>query len=381
MILFTSGTEGTPKGVVLSHRNVLANVAQAEARIDFGRDDLLFMALPAFHSFGFMGGIVLPLISGVPTFLYPSPLHYRTVPELVYSICATYMFGTDTFLAGYARMANAYDFRSLRYIVAGAEPIKESTRRIYLEKFGMRILEGYGVTETSPVLAFNTPMFNKFGTVGKLFPGMQARLEKVAGVDDGAGRLFVKGPNVMLGYLRADNPGVLEPPHEGWYDTGDIVAIDEQGYIAIKGRAKRFAKVGGEMISLAAVEMLAAELWPNYNSAVIAIPDDRKGERLILVTDKHSATRAEFQAYARSKHAAELMKPSEVIIARQAAAVGLRQARSRDAAEIRRRSGGGQGRGGGVVRTAALGPRAILFSVQLPRSASPASRRTCDRCA
>ncbi len=314
VILFTSGTEGTPKGVVLSHRNILANVAQAEARIDFGRDDRLFMALPAFHSFGFMGGIVLPLVSGVPTFLYPSPLHYRTVPELVYSICATYMFGTDTFLAGYARMANAYDFRSLRYIIAGAEPIKESTRRIYLEKFGMRILEGYGVTETSPVVAFNTPMFNKYGTVGKLFPGMQARLEKVEGVDDGAGRLFVKGPNVMLGYLRADKPGVLEPPHDGWYDTGDIVAIDEQGYIAIKGRAKRFAKVGGEMISLAAVEMLAAELWPNYNSAVIAIPDDRKGERLILVTDKHSATRAEFQAYARSKHAAELMNPSEVII-------------------------------------------------------------------
>jgi acyl-[acyl-carrier-protein]-phospholipid O-acyltransferase / long-chain-fatty-acid--[acyl-carrier-protein] ligase len=314
VVLFTSGTEGAPKGVVLSHRNVLSNVAQAEARIDFGRDDRLFMALPAFHSFGFMGGIVLPLISGVPTFFYPSPLHYRTVPELVYGICATYMFGTDTFLAGYARMANAYDFRSLRYIIAGAEPIKETTRRIYLEKFGMRILEGYGVTETSPVLALNTPMFNKFGTVGRLLPGMQARLEKVEGVDEGAGRLFVKGPNVMLGYLRADKPGVLEPPPEGWYDTGDIVALDEQGYISIKGRAKRFAKVGGEMISLAAVEMLAAELWPHYNSAVVAVPDARKGERLILVTDKHSATRADFQAYARSKHAAELMFPSEIIV-------------------------------------------------------------------
>jgi acyl-[acyl-carrier-protein]-phospholipid O-acyltransferase / long-chain-fatty-acid--[acyl-carrier-protein] ligase len=313
VVLFTSGTEGVPKGVVLSHRNVLANVAQAAARIDFGRDDRLFMALPAFHSFGFMGGIVLPLISGVPTYFYPSPLHYRTIPELVYGICATYMFGTDTFLAGYARMANPYDFRSLRYIIAGAEPIKETNRRTYLEKFGLRILEGYGVTETSPVLALNTPMFNKFGTVGRLFPGMQARLEKVEGVDEG-GRLFVKGPNVMLGYLRADKPGVLEPPPDGWYDTGDIVAIDEQGYIAIKGRAKRFAKIGGEMISLAAVEMLAAELWPNYNSAVVAVPDARKGERLILVTDKQSATRADFQAYARSKHAAELMFPSEIVV-------------------------------------------------------------------
>ena len=313
VILFTSGTEGVPKGVVLSYRNILSNVAQAEARIDFGREDRLFMALPAFHSFGFMGGIVLPLISGVPTYLYPSPLHYRTVPELIYGICATYMFGTDTFLSGYARMANPYDFRSLRYIVAGAEPIKEATRRIYLEKFGLRILEGYGVTETSPVLALNTPMFNKFGTVGRLLPGMEARLEKVEGVDEG-GRLFVKGPNVMLGYLRVDKPGVLEPPPEGWYDTGDIVTIDEQGYIAIKGRAKRFAKIGGEMISLAAVETLAAELWPNNISAVAALPDARKGERLVLVTDKTGATRADFQAFARSKHAAELMFPSEVIV-------------------------------------------------------------------
>jgi acyl-[acyl-carrier-protein]-phospholipid O-acyltransferase/long-chain-fatty-acid--[acyl-carrier-protein] ligase len=298
---------------VLSHRNVLANVAQAAARIDFGREDKLFMALPAFHSFGFMGGIVLPLISGVPTYFYPSPLHYRTIPELVYGICATYMFGTDTFLAGYARMANPYDFRSLRCLIAGGEPVKESTRKIWNEKFGLRVLEGYGVTETSPVLAFNTPMFNKYGTVGRLFPGIEVRLEKVEGVDEG-GRMFVKGPNVMLGYLRADKPGVLEPPADGWYDTGDIVAIDDQGFIAIKGRAKRFAKIGGEMISLAAVEMLAAELWPNYVTAVVAIPDERKGERLVMVTDKKGVTRSDFHAYARSKHASELMLPSEIII-------------------------------------------------------------------
>jgi len=312
-ILFTSGTEGVPKGVVLSHRNVLANVAQAEARIDFGREDRLFMALPAFHSFGFMGGIVLPLISGVPTYFYPSPLHYRTVPELVYGICATYLFGTDTFLAGYARMANPYDFRSLRCVIAGGEPVKDSTRQIWMEKFGLRILEGYGVTETSPVLSFNTPMFNKYGTVGRLFPGIEVRLEKVEGVEDG-GRMFVKGPNVMLGYLRADRPGEIERPHEGWHDTGDIVAIDAQGFIAIKGRAKRFAKVGGEMISLAAVEMLASELWPNYVTAVVAIPDDRKGERLVMITDKKGVTRSDFHAYARSKHASELMLPSEIII-------------------------------------------------------------------
>jgi acyl-[acyl-carrier-protein]-phospholipid O-acyltransferase / long-chain-fatty-acid--[acyl-carrier-protein] ligase len=313
VILFTSGSEGQPKGVVLSHRNMLANVAQAAARIDFGREDKLFNVLPVFHSFGLTGGTVLPLVSGVPTYLYPSPLHYRTVPELVYGVSATVLFGTDTFLNGYARVANPYDFRSLRYVVGGAEPVKDSTRQIYLEKFGLRILEGYGVTETAPVLALNTPMFNKFGTVGRILPGMEARLEKVEGIDEG-GRLYVRGPNVMLGYLRADNPGVLEPPPEGWHDTGDIVTIDADGFIAIKGRAKRFAKVGGEMVSLAAVEMLAAELWPNAITAVTAIPDARKGERLVMVTDKHGATRGEFVTYARDKHGSELMFPAEVIV-------------------------------------------------------------------
>jgi acyl-[acyl-carrier-protein]-phospholipid O-acyltransferase/long-chain-fatty-acid--[acyl-carrier-protein] ligase len=256
---------------------------------------------------------VLPLVSGVSTYLYPSPLHYRTVPELVYGTCATVLFGTDTFLNGYARAANPYDFRSLRYVLAGAEPVKEATRQIYLEKFGLRILEGYGVTETAPVMALNTPMFNKFGTVGRLLPGMTAKLEKVEGVEEG-GRLYVKGPNVMLGYLRADRPGVLEPPPEGWHDTGDIVAIDEQGFVTIKGRAKRFAKVGGEMVSLAAVEMLAGDLWPNAITAVAALPDPRKGERLVMVTDRHGATRSEFIAFARSRHASELMFPSEVVV-------------------------------------------------------------------
>jgi acyl-[acyl-carrier-protein]-phospholipid O-acyltransferase/long-chain-fatty-acid--[acyl-carrier-protein] ligase len=312
-ILFTSGSEGVPKGVVLSHRNMLANVAQAAARIDFGREDKLFNVLPIFHSFGLTAGTVLPLISGVPLYLYPSPLHYRTVPELVYGVCATALFGTDTFLNGYARVANPYDFRSLRYVLAGAEPVKEATRQIYLEKFGLRILEGYGVTECSPVMALNTPMFNKFGSVGRLLPGMTAKLEKVEGVDEG-GRLYVKGPNVMLGYVRADKPGVLEPPPEGWHDTGDIVTIDEQGFVTIKGRAKRFAKVGGEMVSLAAVEMLAADLWPDNQTAVASVPDARKGERLIMVTDKHGATRSEFMTYARSRHASELMLPAEVIV-------------------------------------------------------------------
>ena len=250
---------------------------------------------------------------GVKTFQYPSPLHYRIVPELIYGTNATIMFGTDTFLAGYARAANPYDFRSLRYILAGAEPVRDSTRRVYMEKFGLRILEGYGLTETAPAIALNTPMYNRFGTVGRILPGMEARLEPVPGVED-AGRLYVKGPNVMSGYLRAENPGVVEAPEHGWHDTGDIVAIDADGFIAIKGRAKRFAKIGGEMVSLAAVEVIAGELWPDVVSAVTVAHDARKGERLVLVTQRPDATRAAFQAFARSRGATEMMSPSEIVV-------------------------------------------------------------------
>ena len=312
-ILFTSGSEGAPKGVVLSHANMLANAAQAAARIDFGRRDKVFNVLPVFHSFGLTAGLILPLVSGVPVYLYPSPLHYRMVPELVYGSNATILFGTDTFLTGYARAAHPYDLRSLRYIVAGAEPVKDTTRRTYAEKFGLRILEGYGVTETAPVLALNTPMFNRFGTVGRIMPGMEARLEPMPGVEEG-GRLHVRGPNIMLGYLKSEKPGVLEPPPEGWHDTGDIVVIDRDGFVTIKGRAKRFAKIAGEMVSLAAVEALAAECWPGVLSGVASLPDARKGERLVLVTQQKDATRAAFQAFAKARGAADLMIPAEVMV-------------------------------------------------------------------
>jgi acyl-[acyl-carrier-protein]-phospholipid O-acyltransferase/long-chain-fatty-acid--[acyl-carrier-protein] ligase len=313
VILFTSGSEGVPKGVALSHRNILANTAQCLARLAANGEDLVFNVLPVFHSFGLTGGLMMPLLGGVPVYLYPSPLHYRIVPELLYDTCATILFGTDTFLRGYARTAHPYDLRTVRLIVAGGEAVKDSTRQTYMDRFGVRILEGYGVTETAPVLAMNTPIANKAGTVGRLSPLMRARLEPVAGIPDG-GRLFVQGPNVMLGYYRAENPGVLEPPEDGWHDTGDIVAIDAQGFITIKGRAKRFAKIGGEMVSLAAVEALAADACPGAALVVVSLPDARKGERLVLITTDPALKRDVLVRHARARGAAELMVPAEILL-------------------------------------------------------------------
>ena len=311
VILFTSGSEGLPKGVVLTHRNLLANCAQLSARIDFNSSDVVLNALPVFHSFGLTGGTLLPILGGVKTLLYPSPLHYRIVPALAYDSNATILFGTDTFLAGYARMAHSYDFYSLRFIFAGAERVRDETRRTYADKFGLRILEGYGATEAGPVIAVNTPMFFQAGTVGQLLPGVEARLDEVPGITEG-GRLSIRGPNIMAGYLKADLPGVLQPPEGGWHDTGDIVTIDDKGFVAIRGRAKRFAKIGGEMVSLPAVEGYAAAVWPDAMHAVVTRPDPRKGEQLVLLTTAPDANAAALQAWGRANGVAELMIPRDI---------------------------------------------------------------------
>ena len=320
-VLFTSGSEGSPKGVVLSHANLEANRHQLSACIDFNPSDRVFNALPIFHSFGLTGGTLLPILSGVRTFMYPSPLHYRIVPEMVYDTNATIMFGTDTFLTGYARSAHPYDFYSLRYVFAGAEKVKDETRRVWAERFGVRIFEGYGATETAPALATNTPMHYRAGTVGRLLPGIEPRLIPVPGIDEG-GRLEVKGPNVMLGYFKIDNPGVLQPPEGGWYDTGDIISIDADGFITIQGRAKRFAKIAGEMVSLTAVEGYAATAWPENAHAVVAIPDERKGEQLILVTDRQDATREALLAQIRASGGPELACPRDIVVVAEVPMLG-----------------------------------------------------------
>ncbi len=312
VVLFTSGSEGKPKGVVLSHINLMTNIVQLSSRVDFNRQDIVFNCLPMFHSFGLTGGTLLPVLSGVKTFLYPSPLHYRIVPEMVYHANATIMFGTDTFLRGYAKMANPYDFFRMRYIFAGAEKVKDETRQTYMQKFGVQVLEGYGATETAPVIAVNSAMHIKAGTVGRFLPGIEYRLESVPGVEE-AGRLYVRGANVMLGYYLAEAPGVLKPPEEGWHDTGDIVRVDDEGYVRIVGRAKRFAKIAGEMVSLAQSESLAEALWPQGSHAVVAIPDDRKGEQLVLVTTSPEAAREALSAHASQSGVSALAVPARIM--------------------------------------------------------------------
>lgn len=312
VILFTSGSEGTPKGVVLSHKNIQANRYQLSACVDFGASDKVFNALPIFHSFGLTGGMLLPLLSGVKVFFYPSPLHYRIVPELSYDTNATILFGTDTFLSGYAKYANSYDFYSVRYVFAGAEKLRDETRTIWSQKFGVRILEGYGATETSPVIATNTPMQNKVGTVGRFLPGIRYQLHPVPGIEEG-GVLSLSGPNVMKGYLLANQPGVLIPPENGWYDTGDVVAIDEVGFITIKGRVKRFAKIAGEMVSLAMIEQQIYLLWPAFQHTVLSVPDMKKGEQLVLITTYPNAARDEVVSHAKIHRMADIAIPKRII--------------------------------------------------------------------
>jgi acyl-[acyl-carrier-protein]-phospholipid O-acyltransferase/long-chain-fatty-acid--[acyl-carrier-protein] ligase len=312
VVLFTSGSEGNPKGVALSHRNILANCAQLSSVIDFHGGDIVFNAMPMFHSFGLTGGTILPLVSGVRTFHYPSPLHYRIIPSLIYDADATICFGTDTFLNGWARYAHPYDFYAMRYIFAGAEKVREETKRLFAERFGVRILEGYGATETAPVIALNTAMHCRPNTVGRLLPGIEHRLEPVPGIAAG-GRLHVRGPNVMLGYYYSNEPGVLQPLLDNWYDTGDIVSIADAGFVSIQGRAKRFAKIGGEMVSLAAAEALVFSLWPDDQHAVVFVPDPRKGERLILATTRPAADMNALLVHARGRGVPEIMVPRALL--------------------------------------------------------------------
>jgi acyl-[acyl-carrier-protein]-phospholipid O-acyltransferase / long-chain-fatty-acid--[acyl-carrier-protein] ligase len=332
VIVFTSGSEGVPKGVELTHGNLLANIRQMLAVTDFTDRDRLFNCLPLFHSFGLTVGTFLPLLRGLYVFLYPSPLHYRMVPSLLYERDCTVFISTNTFLNGYARKAHPYDFRSLRYLFSAAEKLQEATALAWSQKYGVRILEGYGATECAPCVSLNTPLEPRYGSVGRLMPGMECKLEPVDGVAEG-GRLFVRGPNLMKGYLNADaNAKFLA--HGGWYDTGDIVNVDADGYLHIRGRLKRFAKVSGEMVSLTAVEDALAGAFPQYGLrcqvAVVTLPDEDKGEALIAVTNEPKLTLVEIRAAIKAKGLTNLSVPREIKVVQEIPKLGTGKVNHRE---------------------------------------------------
>lgn len=319
-ILFTSGSEGAPKAVVLSHANIISNIKQMSAIETINITDTVFNVLPMFHSFGLTVGTLFPLLEGAKLFLYPSPLHYRVVAELVYETGATIMFGTDTFFRGYGRIAHPFDFHSLRFMFGGAEAVKADTREMWMERLGVRVLEAYGATECSPVVTANNNIFNRFGSIGKLLPAIQYKIEKVDGIEKG-GELCIKGPNIMLGYILPDNPGKLVPLKDGWYHTGDVVEIDEIGFVFIKDRIKRFAKIGGEMVSLNAVDNMVRKAYDgmfdkdggNFSYGVVAIPHESKGEQIVLVTNNKACTQDGIHAYIKSNAMSELYLPRIIL--------------------------------------------------------------------
>jgi acyl-[acyl-carrier-protein]-phospholipid O-acyltransferase/long-chain-fatty-acid--[acyl-carrier-protein] ligase len=311
VILFTSGSFGAPRGVVLSQANLIANVEQIAAHIPLDPAWVMFNPLPTFHCFGLTGGVLLPLLTGMKAFEYPSPLHTKQIPPLVKDAKASLLLATDTFLNQYARSAEPDELAGLKFIVCGAEKVREETHNLIRDRFGdVPVLEGYGATEAAPVIAVNKPTDNRRGTVGGLLPGIETRLEPVEGIP-GGGRLYVRGANVMAGYLAPD--GSLERPPGGWHDTGDVVDITDDGWIKILGRVKRFAKVGGEMVSLTAAEDIATAVWPDSRHAVIAMPDPKKGERLVLVTDRRDAEAGPLVSHAQTIGAPELAVPRKII--------------------------------------------------------------------
>ncbi|MBI3849029.1 MAG: AMP-binding protein [Verrucomicrobia bacterium] len=336
VVMFTSGSEGEPKGVELSHRNLLANIRQMLAVADMQDTDRMFNALPLFHSFGLTVATLLPLVRGMYVFIYPSPLHYRVVPTAFYDTNCTIFLSTNTFLNGYARKAHPYDFRSARYVFAGAEQLQEATATTWAQRFGVRILEGYGATECSPGISVNTPLAPKYGSVGRLMPGMEFKLEPVEGVEEG-GRLFVRGPNIMRGYLNAEANAQFKALG-GWYDTGDIVSVDADGYLHIRGRLKRFAKVSGEMVSLAAVEDALAGAFPQFGLrgqvAIVARPDEHKGEVLIAVTNEPKLQLEDIRAAIKAKGLTNLCVPREVKVVREIPKLGTGKVDHRELAKM-----------------------------------------------
>jgi len=302
VVLFTSGSEARPKGVALSHGAMLANMAQMQSVIDFGPNDKYLSALPMYHTYGLIACTLMPLITGTRLFLYTSPRRYHVIPELAYTRDCTYIFGTSTFLGHYARQAHPYDFYKVRIVVSGGEKLNPEVQELWLRKLGLRVMEGYGATECGPAMALNTPLCYREGAVGRFLPGVEYRLVSVKGITRG-GVLHVRSPNLMSGYYFFEQPGILHPPRsevgDGWHNTGDVVEVDEDGFVTIIGRVKRFAKIAGEMVSLELVERVAYHAAPGYKHAATVEQIAGSGESTVLFTTDPKLDRITLQRAAR----------------------------------------------------------------------------------
>ncbi len=312
VLMFTSGSEGVPKGVLLTQRSMLVNVAQIRSVIDIRPTDRMLTVLPMFHSFGLTAGGLLPLLTGMPVMLYPSPLHYHAIPQQVWQHRATVLIGTATFLGQYARLAEPAQFQTLRIVVAGAERLSDAIRQLWLDRFGIRILEGYGMTEAAPVVSVNSVLYCQSGGVGRLLPGIRGRTEPVDGVQDG-GMLWIAGANLMRGYLVPGQPLTAIPQQDEWYCTGDLVRLDENSQLTILGRLRRFAKVAGEMVSLDLSEQIASLAAPNADHAAVFSQSDRRGETIILYTTSHDLDREKLVRAARMAGIVDLAVPRRIV--------------------------------------------------------------------
>ena len=325
VILFTTGSEGAPKGVPLSQNNLVANYCQTQHMLENQIKDKVLNVLPFFHSFGLMAGLILPILKGTKVFQYPNPLHYKEIVKVCREEQISILWGTPTFLKGYAEYGKKEDFKWLNYVVSGAEKLSEDIRVLWKKKFGITILEGYGATEASPVISVNSKFANKSGTVGRILPLIDCTLRPVNGIEEGK-ELLVKGPNIMKDYLDSNestklistysgtviSEGVSHPENDGWYETGDLVKIDKSGYLTILGRIKRFAKLGGEMVSLSEVETVAAKIWPADHHAAVSAIINNNLESIILFTTKKDHDRKKILDFVKQNNLSNLLIPKMI---------------------------------------------------------------------